>query len=321
MREYLLVFLAAAVVSYLLCVVARELAMRTGAVAQVRDRDVHAVPIPYFGGVAMLGGLGAGLLVAHHLPVPRSVAGVPRRGDGPDRRRDHLRGRRARRSDRARRAHQVRRSGRRSRIPGAQRRPAVLAEPPRRRPAHPGPGARRCSSRSCWWSARSTRSTSSTASTASPAGWSPSAPSPSSCSPTGSPTSTGTPGDHGGAAVRLSRWSLRRILAAQLLPGADLHGRLGLDAARAGPLRLCAVADRPVRDREHQPDQRLQRRQLAGRCCCRSCCRSRSWWCRSSTSCSPSSAAPGVARCSTTPTRSTCTTGCWSSGTASGSPW
>jgi UDP-GlcNAc:undecaprenyl-phosphate GlcNAc-1-phosphate transferase len=67
-REYLLVFLAAAVVSYLLCVVARELAMRTGAVAEVRDRDVHAVPIPYFGGVAMLGGIGAGFLVAHHLP-------------------------------------------------------------------------------------------------------------------------------------------------------------------------------------------------------------------------------------------------------------
>jgi UDP-GlcNAc:undecaprenyl-phosphate GlcNAc-1-phosphate transferase len=67
-REYLLVFLAAAAVSYLLCVFARELAMRTGAVAEVRDRDVHAVPIPYFGGVAMLGGLGAGLLVAHHLP-------------------------------------------------------------------------------------------------------------------------------------------------------------------------------------------------------------------------------------------------------------
>ncbi|RNL65250.1 undecaprenyl/decaprenyl-phosphate alpha-N-acetylglucosaminyl 1-phosphate transferase [Nocardioides marmoriginsengisoli] len=68
MREYLLVFLVAAVVSYLLCVVARELAMRLGAVAQVRDRDVHAVPIPYFGGVAMLGGLGAGLLIAHQLP-------------------------------------------------------------------------------------------------------------------------------------------------------------------------------------------------------------------------------------------------------------
>jgi UDP-GlcNAc:undecaprenyl-phosphate GlcNAc-1-phosphate transferase len=70
-REYLLVFLTAAVVSYLLCVVARELAMRAGAVAQVRDRDVHAIPIPYFGGVAMLGGLGAGFLLAHHLPFLR----------------------------------------------------------------------------------------------------------------------------------------------------------------------------------------------------------------------------------------------------------
>ena len=68
MREYLLVFLVAAAVSYLLCVVARELAIRSGAVARVRDRDVHATPIPYFGGVAMLGGLGAGVLVAHHLP-------------------------------------------------------------------------------------------------------------------------------------------------------------------------------------------------------------------------------------------------------------
>ena len=68
MREYLLVFLVAGVVSYLLCVFARELAIRSGAVARVRDRDVHAAPIPYFGGVAMLGGLGAGLLVARHLP-------------------------------------------------------------------------------------------------------------------------------------------------------------------------------------------------------------------------------------------------------------
>jgi len=67
-REYLTVFLVAAVVTYLLGVVAREVALRTGAVAKVRNRDVHAVPIPYFGGVAMLGGLGAAYLVAHRLP-------------------------------------------------------------------------------------------------------------------------------------------------------------------------------------------------------------------------------------------------------------
>jgi UDP-GlcNAc:undecaprenyl-phosphate/decaprenyl-phosphate GlcNAc-1-phosphate transferase len=67
-REYLTVFLVSATVTYLLCVVAREIALRTGAVARVRDRDVHAVPIPYFGGLAMLGGLGAGYLVATRLP-------------------------------------------------------------------------------------------------------------------------------------------------------------------------------------------------------------------------------------------------------------
>lgn len=68
MREYLLIFLVAAAVSYLLCVFARELAMKLNAVAQVRDRDVHAIPIPYFGGLAMCGGLAAGLLAARHLP-------------------------------------------------------------------------------------------------------------------------------------------------------------------------------------------------------------------------------------------------------------
>ena len=68
MREYLLVFLVALSVTYLLTVIAREIALRTGAVAAVRDRDVHAEPIPYLGGLAMLGGLAAAYLVATHLP-------------------------------------------------------------------------------------------------------------------------------------------------------------------------------------------------------------------------------------------------------------
>ena len=68
MREYLLVFLVALSVTYLLTVVAREIALRTGAVAAVRDRDVHAEPIPYLGGLAMLGGLVAAYLVARELP-------------------------------------------------------------------------------------------------------------------------------------------------------------------------------------------------------------------------------------------------------------
>jgi UDP-GlcNAc:undecaprenyl-phosphate/decaprenyl-phosphate GlcNAc-1-phosphate transferase len=68
MREYLLVFLVAAATTYLLTVIAREIALRTGAVAAVRDRDVHDEPIPYLGGLAMLGGLVAAYLVARELP-------------------------------------------------------------------------------------------------------------------------------------------------------------------------------------------------------------------------------------------------------------
>lgn len=68
MREYLLVFLVAAAATYLLTVIAREIAIRTGAVAAVRDRDVHDEPIPYLGGLAMLGGLVAAYFVARELP-------------------------------------------------------------------------------------------------------------------------------------------------------------------------------------------------------------------------------------------------------------
>jgi UDP-GlcNAc:undecaprenyl-phosphate/decaprenyl-phosphate GlcNAc-1-phosphate transferase len=67
-REYVVVFLVAMAVTYLLTVVAREIALRTGAVARVRDRDVHDEPIPYLGGLAMLGGLVSAYLVARELP-------------------------------------------------------------------------------------------------------------------------------------------------------------------------------------------------------------------------------------------------------------
>ncbi|PID51122.1 MAG: undecaprenyl-phosphate alpha-N-acetylglucosaminyl 1-phosphate transferase [Propionibacteriales bacterium] len=68
MREYLLVLLLSAGVTYLGAGGCRSLALRTGAVAHVRERDVHARPVPYFGGVAMLIGAIAATVLAGVLP-------------------------------------------------------------------------------------------------------------------------------------------------------------------------------------------------------------------------------------------------------------
>lgn len=68
MREYLLVLLVAAGVTYVCAGLARRFAYRFNAVALVRDRDVHTRPIPYFGGAAMLAGVAAAFLVANNLP-------------------------------------------------------------------------------------------------------------------------------------------------------------------------------------------------------------------------------------------------------------
>ena len=68
MREYLLVLLVAAAGCYLTAGLWRRIATRSGAMAVVRDRDVHTDPTPYFGGVAMLCGVGLAFLMASTLP-------------------------------------------------------------------------------------------------------------------------------------------------------------------------------------------------------------------------------------------------------------
>lgn len=73
LREYLLCFLVAAAVTYLLTPPVRSLAVRFKAMAEVRDRDIHATPTPRWGGLAMYGGFLAGLLVASQLPQMRTV--------------------------------------------------------------------------------------------------------------------------------------------------------------------------------------------------------------------------------------------------------
>jgi UDP-GlcNAc:undecaprenyl-phosphate GlcNAc-1-phosphate transferase len=72
-REYLLTILVVAGVTYLLTPLARRIAVGAGALARVRDRDVHTIPTPKFGGLAMYLGVAAGLLVASRLPTLQTI--------------------------------------------------------------------------------------------------------------------------------------------------------------------------------------------------------------------------------------------------------
>ncbi|MBO8192069.1 undecaprenyl/decaprenyl-phosphate alpha-N-acetylglucosaminyl 1-phosphate transferase [Streptomyces oryzae] len=67
MREYLLTLCVTAAVTYLLTGPVRKFAIAAGAAPPVRARDVHREPTPRLGGIAMFGGLCAGLLVASQL--------------------------------------------------------------------------------------------------------------------------------------------------------------------------------------------------------------------------------------------------------------
>ncbi|WP_433463883.1 MraY family glycosyltransferase [Spirillospora sp. CA-128828] len=75
MREYLLTILVAALVTYLLTPSVRRFAVLIGAQAVPRDRDVHVIPTPRLGGLAMFGGMIAALVVATGLPEMRKVIG------------------------------------------------------------------------------------------------------------------------------------------------------------------------------------------------------------------------------------------------------
>jgi UDP-GlcNAc:undecaprenyl-phosphate/decaprenyl-phosphate GlcNAc-1-phosphate transferase len=68
-REYVLTGVLVAAVTYLLTPYARRFAIRIHAFTEVRERDVHTIPTPRLGGLAMFAGLCAGLLVASRLPT------------------------------------------------------------------------------------------------------------------------------------------------------------------------------------------------------------------------------------------------------------
>ncbi len=67
MREYVLVLLVTAAVTFLLTPLVRRVAVATRAIHAPRARDSHTEPTPLLGGLAMYGGLVAGLIVASRL--------------------------------------------------------------------------------------------------------------------------------------------------------------------------------------------------------------------------------------------------------------
>ena len=69
MREYAVVLLTAAVVTFLATPVVRMVAIRLRMMAAPRERDVHVIPTPRGGGVAMYLGVAAAVLVATRLPA------------------------------------------------------------------------------------------------------------------------------------------------------------------------------------------------------------------------------------------------------------
>src|SRR5215213_10185318 len=69
MREYAVVLLTAALVTFLTTPVVRMVAIRVRMMAAPRERDVHVIPTPRGGGVAMYLGVAAAILVATRLPA------------------------------------------------------------------------------------------------------------------------------------------------------------------------------------------------------------------------------------------------------------
>jgi UDP-GlcNAc:undecaprenyl-phosphate GlcNAc-1-phosphate transferase len=72
-REYVLALLLAAATTYLLTPLVRRGAFATNTLHAARARDVHVQPTPLIGGLAMYGGLAAGLLVANQLSYLRGA--------------------------------------------------------------------------------------------------------------------------------------------------------------------------------------------------------------------------------------------------------
>ena len=69
MREYLVTVLLSAIICYLITPLVRDLAIKSGAVMQIRSRDVHLEPTPRWGGLAMWLSMALTLVIVNQLPL------------------------------------------------------------------------------------------------------------------------------------------------------------------------------------------------------------------------------------------------------------
>lgn len=69
MREYLVTVLLAAIITYLITPFVREVAIKFGAIAAIRSRDIHIKPTPSWGGLAMWLSMALTLVIANYLPL------------------------------------------------------------------------------------------------------------------------------------------------------------------------------------------------------------------------------------------------------------
>lgn len=69
MREYLVTVLLAAIITYLITPLVRDLAIKAGAVTAIRSRDVHLEPTPRWGGLAMWLAMALTLVIVNYLPL------------------------------------------------------------------------------------------------------------------------------------------------------------------------------------------------------------------------------------------------------------
>ena len=280
MREYLVVLLTAGLVTFLATPVVRLVAVRLRMMAAPRERDVHVIPTPRGGGVAMYLGVAAAVLVATRLPALQRTFDDSQTAAVLGGRRADLPARRPGRQVRPRRPHQADRADRRRRGDGAARRAAVVRLPAGRRPRHhlPRAGRRRPADRAVHRADgqraqlhRRPRRAGGGRLGHRRAGVLRLQLQP-------RPHRVRRRGERPGAHHRRPRRRLPGLPAAQLQPGPDLHGRLRLDARRPH-----AVGRRGVGDRQRRPAVVRLRGEPAAAGRCRSSCRSPSSSSRSST--------------------------------------